>query len=473
MRSDKEFLEAVSGKYEHACRERQSRRNRRAKILTAVLSAAAVLALIIGIGVWQGVRRQSGPTQPAVALGTEKTSEELSQPAVPIQGSEGPKVIEVPVFRDMMEGITAKNTVQREADEAFRLSQLQFALALARSQAGQKDNMLVSPLSAMTALAMTANGASGDTLAEMERVLGSGMPIARINEYLGTYLRSLPNTPDARFISANSLWLRSDIAPQVVPAFLQTNADYYDADVYAAPFTPETVTQINDWVSEKTEKMIPKLFDDLSSDTVMVLLNALVFDAKWEVPFNPGKGVFRGTKGESNVDFLSGREAFYLETEGAKGFLKLYRGGTYAFAALLPDQGSSPEDLLKRLTPEELSRLLASPLRIEVDVTMPKFSYDWGKTLNQALAEMGMPSAFGSGADFSRMLPGVGISEVRQKTHIEVTESGTRAAAVTGVLISESRPLYSVWLNRPFVYLIIDMENRLPLFIGAVNDLTP
>ncbi|MBP5154223.1 MAG: serpin family protein [Lachnospiraceae bacterium] len=457
---------------------------------TRLLSLTALLLAVVLLISACGPALPSGPsgapeTEPSAALPGIPSSAPAqavptsAEPPAPSAAPTEPAVVNVDAVRDLMEGITARAAKIRPADETFRQSQLSFALELARAQAGGRGNLLISPLSVMTALAMTANGAAGENLRQMEQVLGSGMPIAQLNEYLSTYLNGLPSAPNARFTFADSVWLRSDITASVVPEFLQTNADYYDAAVYAAPFTPETVARINDWVSEKTDKMIPKLVDQLGRDTVMVLLNALVFDARWASPYEDStvsKGSFRTVTGLRPAEFMTSTEPFYLQAAGATGFLKTYEGGTYAFAGLLPAEGQSPEELLKELTAQELGRALASPERAAVRVRLPKFSYDWEGELSPSLQTMGMPAAFSAGADFSRMLPGAYISQVIHKTRIEVTQDGTRAAAVTAVIVDRSVSVppaiqYTVTLDRPFVYMIIDMQTRLPVFLGIVNDI--
>ena len=143
---------------------------------------------------------------------------------------------------DLTKGITPKNVSGRDADEAFALAQTGFALGLFKESASVNgyDNLLLSPLSVSLALSMTANGADGETLAEMEKVLG--MPIGELNEYYVQYMSSLPNGENCKFHIANSLWVKDDF--DVKQDFLQTNRNYYSAPVYTSPFDKQTLSVI-------------------------------------------------------------------------------------------------------------------------------------------------------------------------------------------------------------------------------------
>ena len=152
---------------------------------------------------------------------------------------------------DLMKDIEPAKVQGKEADDTFREAQMAFALELFRQSAGrsEKENVLVSPLSMMLVLAMTANGAEGDTKAEMEAMLG--LPIAELNEYLYSYVNALPSTKKSKMQIANSIWMRQNDLT-VKKDFLQANANYYGADAYQGPFDAQTLKDINGWVEDKT-----------------------------------------------------------------------------------------------------------------------------------------------------------------------------------------------------------------------------
>ena len=177
----------------------------------------------------------------------------------------------------------AGNTAE---SEAFRRAATDFSVNLFRrvSAADSNCNVLVSPDSVETALAMLEVGASGDTLEEMETVLGGGMNRAEFCSYLAGMNDRLEGSDKIIFRQSNSIWARENLM-KVKDSFLQQNKNYFDSEFYVAPFNNETVSDINKWVYNNTRNMIRKVIDALYDDDRMVLVNTTVFEGKWEVPF--------------------------------------------------------------------------------------------------------------------------------------------------------------------------------------------
>ena len=353
-----------------------------------------------------------------------------------------------------------------------------FGVALLQN-AIESSNPLISSLSIDAALSMTANGAVGETKAQMETVLGAD------TEALCAYFSALQNSlnDDKQLKLANSIWLKDTPTLHVEEAFLQKNADAFGAGIFSAPFDASTVKSINSWVSQNTDKMIPEMLSEIQQDTVMYLINALAFDAKWESVFETSDvwdGTFTARGGAQQTgSFLHGVEYRYLSDTNAEGFLKTYAGGKYAFAALLPEEGTSLEDYTAALTGERLHAILTSPKEEAVEMSMPKFKTDFTVELSDSLKSLGMPDAFDSLlADFSSLGTSdegnLYISSVLHKTFIQVDEAGTKAGAATAVAMkTESAAMYphSVFLTRPFLYMIVDLETGLPIFLGALTAL--
>ena len=380
---------------------------------------------------------------------------------------------------DLMEGITPQRSAEAvQVTAAQQDAAADFALRLFRAGREEGKNSLLSPLSVACALAMTANGAKGETLAQMESVLG--LDRAALNDYFRAVLDGLKQ--DGAIKLANAVWFRDDGQLEVNRDFLQTNADHYGADARSAPFDAETLQQINDWVKAKTEGMIPELLDEIPDNAVMYLLNALAFEAKWEEPYEDSAvkaGTFTAADGtKRSVDFLHGNENLYLKTENAEGFLKPYAGGKYGFAALLPAEGLSPEAVLDSLNGAELRKLLNDPEQTSVDTAMPKFESSFRANLADALREMGMTLAFDPDrADLSGIGSAKGnlyISRVLHKSFISVGEQGTRAGAATAVEIMTkgvfAESPKEIVLDCPFVYMLVDLETGVPFFIGVMQD---
>lgn len=388
--------------------------------------------------------------------------------------------------QDLTEGYEPESVNKREPDKAFIDSQTDFSVNLFKITANNKgENILISPLSVGLALAMTANGADNQTKSEMESLLCDGFGIQSLNEYFSSYVNSLDSGEKYKVSIANSIWFRDDENRlSVEKDFLQTNANYYSAQIYKTPFDKKTVRDINNWVKLHTDKTIDKIVDEINPNAVMYLINALAFDAEWEHVYEKSditNGTFTSYGGEKqDTEMMTSEERLYLCDENSTGFIKNYSGGKYSFAALLPNEGIDIYEYIQGLTGERLQNTLDGAQASAVKATMPKFSYEYESSLNDALKKLGMNSAFDeSKADFSKMGKSSNgnlyISEVKHKTFICVDERGTKAGAVTSVAMdngaADPMSMHSVKLDRPFVYMIFDNDTNLPLFIGAVTDI--
>lgn len=279
---------------------------------------------------------------------------------------------------------------------------------------------------------------------------------------------------------ANSVW--TDSSAEAKRAFLQKAVDSYSAQLFSAPLSdPKTVESINSWVKKNTDGMIPKIIEKADRYAVMMLVNAIAFDAKWETPYKRSdieKLEFTSYFGsKKKTDFMCSTENIYLKDGGTVGFMKPYKNGRFAFAALLPDENTGIDDYVASLSGDKLMKIFSSAKRgNEVNVKMPKFRAEYSAQLIDTLKKMGVKDAFDSKtADFSSLIENrdAYIATVVHKTFIEVDEKGTRAAASTLVgadTMSLMEP-YSVCLNRPFVYMIVDTETNLPLFIGVQTEI--
>ena len=387
---------------------------------------------------------------------------------------------------DLMEGIEVRSVNGRELDGSFVKTQADFAVKLFQNSLKEGKNSLISPLSVMLALSMTANGAAAETRQEMEALLGGDIPLEELNRYLYSYVNGLPNSSEGKLQIANSIWFRDEEnVLQVKKDFLQINADYYRAAAYKADFNDsQTVKDINQWVKKNTDGMIDKIVDQIGRDTMMYLINALVFDAQWQNAYEKDQihdGSFTAANGAAAaVEMMHSIEGLYLNDGNAVGFIKNYRGGKYSFAALLPNEGISIGDYIQSLTGEKLLQTVRNAESAALYAVMPKFSYGYEIVMNDALKDLGMRAAFDGGmADFSNLgqssLGKICIGEVLHKTFICVDELGTKAGAVTKVEMKAEgavvMPEKQVVLDRPFVYLILDNATGLPVFMGTVTDL--
>ena len=350
---------------------------------------------------------------------------------------------------------------------------------LLRAVRAPGENTLLSPLSITLALSMTANGAAGDTLAELEALLGAEVDV--LNENAGSLLADhLALEGSTESAIANSLWMDDSLAAGEV--FLDRCTAFYRAEVYQADLpTEETRDAVNDWIGQVTRGMIPRMLQEPPrEDAALLLVNALYMKNTWEEEFDANDThprTFTAAGGtETELDFLYNgtRRERYFAAEDAAGVVLPYDDGRLGFIAVLPDGELDP--WLEGLDGETFSRLLAAAEETEVALRLPKFEAEWGGSLTGALRALGLDAAFDPArADFSPMGTSDGmplfLASVDHRAKIEVTEEGTEAAAATVVTMpagAESpKDRVELTFDRPFCYAIVDLERGVPLFLGT------
>ncbi len=356
-----------------------------------------------------------------------------------------------------------------------------FGAALLAQVRQEGENTLVSPLSALLCLSMTANGAAGETLEAFLEVLGGGVSLEELNASCAALMedyRGLEGT--TRCNIANGLWIGTGWTAD--DGFLRRCADTYGAGLYQADLTAmETVKQVNAWVKEQTMGLIDGVLDrPLDAQAVLLLVNALYLKNAWAAPFDPAKTTalpFRSAAGTRQTEFLGNgvRQERYLQTERESGVVLPYDDGRLGFLAVLPKEGTDLTEYLSGWDGGTVPALLAAAEQTRLSLRLPKFEAEWGGMLNDALSTLGLGAAFDpDAADFSAMGTADGpiyIGSVMQKTRIQVNEKGTEAAAVTAaVMEAMSMPAEEaavLILDRPFVYGIVDLERGVPLFLGT------
>ena len=346
---------------------------------------------------------------------------------------------------------------------------------------GADHNVLISPDSILSAVAMVENGASGQTRSEMEKALG-GLPVLKYTEALYALHGRISKDKRITYNTANALWYKKGKLV-LKSTYRKRMAKYFEAQIQAAPFDDSTVKEINSWVTEKTSGKITKIIDRLDPEARIAVLNAVYFKGNWFEPYGTvKKRTFTSADGtRKKVRTIEGTESEYVSLKGAEGFVKPYQGGTAAFLALLPPKGTPVSDFLKSITGKSLASAYKKRQKqnIVVETRIPEFEYEYSVTLNKPLRKLGIRRAFSDLADFSAMTgTPVCIDTVQHKTYIKLDRNGTEAAAVTAILMKANSVLNrpepvrkKVYLNRPFVYAIVDTQTGLPLFLGVVNEI--
>lgn len=353
----------------------------------------------------------------------------------------------------------------------------------------KSGNTLISPFSIITALAMTGNGASGNSETNFNNFFGVNRDV--LNSELKNLIKDMKSDEEGEKLNiANSIWYNKNSGLKVKDAFLDTIRRVYQADIMGMNFLEResASAQINNWVADRTDKMIEKIIqpDHLSQDTEMLLINSILFDYKWARQYEEyqvSKGKFNGQDETKEVQYLNSKENSFIETDDAIGAMKSYQGGRYHFVGLMPkDQNMSLYDFVQSLTQDKLENIIDSEQKVKTNVKIPKFEYDYSTSLRDSLMQLGLEDEFDRGkADFGNMydLQGKGaniyIDDVLHKTRIELNEAGTKAAAVTAVImdttsidISEPKEIH---FDRPFLYMIYDKENKFPVFLGTIVNL--
>jgi serpin B len=348
-------------------------------------------------------------------------------------------------------------------------------------------NTFVSPASVMTALAMTYNGANGETRQGMARALEiEGMSLEDVNRAFADLKSALsPTDPKIQLRIANSLWARNGFS--LDPEFVQRNEKHYSAEIATLDFDdPATPQTINSWVNKNTEGKIEKIVDKISPETVLFLINAIYFKGEWQFAFkkeNTKQDVFRLAGGEQKKLPMMSQSGsfFYFKGKDFQSVALAYGNGSVSMYLFLPDEQTSLDQFEQSLTPENWDTWMKSFRLTPGDLMLPRFKVEWESNLNDVLKALGMAEAFDPArADFSliaKLNPAnrLFISEVKHKTWGEVNEEGTVAAAVTSVVGALTSALpppqrFSMKVDRPFFFAIRDNATGVVLFMGSVTN---
>lgn len=364
----------------------------------------------------------------------------------------------------------------------------QIAFKFYGAGASQPGNVFFSPYSMYTAFSMAYEGAKGQTASEIASVFGYPAKPEDLRADAKRLSRRLAAAAKgAEFTQANSFWVQRGY--NFLPAYINTLKSAYAGEARNADFRMHTEaarTEINKWTAGKTKQKIQELFpaDSLTALTRLVLVNAVYFKGMWAAPFKKDmtfEADFTKTGGEKvKAQMMTApgtRDAEYAENDDYQALRLPYKGGGLSMLLLLPREGKTTADLEKGLDAAKLAEIRKGLAQEKVRVFLPKFSFSSGFKLNDALAGLGMPTAFTDKADFSGMdgSKGLYIQNAFHKAFVEVSEEGTEAAAATGVAMGlKSMPMDMLVFraNRPFLFFIEDPKNGLLLFMGRVDDPT-
>jgi serpin B len=346
------------------------------------------------------------------------------------------------------------------------------------------DNIMVSPFSISSALSMTLNGAGGETYEAMKKALRlDGETLEHINDtYLKLMTEMVPVDERVVLEIANSVWVEKRLI--VKQKFMADVQKWYKAEARGIDVTdPDAVNIVNDWIEEKTHDKINDMLDNLDPDLAMLLINAIYFNGKWRYQFDKAdtneEPFYVGPSAPKNVPMMHLEENLKCAKEDNLTIVDIpYGQGNYSMLVVLPDQGISANDIANAVTSSRWNgwmELLDNNTH-KVELSMPRFKYQYKRLLNDDLINLGMGVAFSDWADFSNISDqALQISRVIHQSFIETNEEGTEAAAATIVeviftTIGVEPAAWKIDIDRPFLYFIHEMSTGTILFMGRVGD---
>ena len=360
----------------------------------------------------------------------------------------------------------------------------QFAFDLFKPLIGETKgtgNIMISPFSVSSALSMTMNGAAGETFNAMRSGLRYGdITLDEINETYQKLMQDMvPVDPRVIMEIANSVWVEKNLA--VKADFINALKTWYLAEGKSFDVTdPKTVDIVNGWIADKTHDKIQKMLTELDPDIAMLLINAVYFKGKWRSQFDKSntstKPFYVTPDSPVQVPMMNQEEHLAVTRTGNSTLVELpYGQGNYSMVVMLPDEGVSTADAAALITNENWDTWMTNLKSgaVNVDISLPRFKYEYKRTLNDDLKNLGMTIAFDpSQADFSKMSDqAMFISFVMHQTFIETNEEGTEAAAATIVgmeLTSAPSEPMEININRPFLYFIRETTTGTIVFMGQV-----
>jgi serpin B len=346
-------------------------------------------------------------------------------------------------------------------------------------------NVFISPASVALALAMTYNGAGGETGQAMARGLElSGMSLEEANRAYAELHKSLQSLdPKVQIEIANSLWGRKEM--KFRPDFLDRAKEFYGAEVTSLDFNdPGAPAAINDWVSRKTHGKIGKIVDQIGQDSILFLINAIYFKGKWTDEFEKAETTdqdftLAGGKVKKHPMMSRTGRYPYFKGENFQAVSIPYGNKRVSMYVFLPEKGASLDEFVKGMDGAAWDGWMSRFRETKGDIVLPRFKLEYEITLNDALASLGMGVAFDPDrADFSGMLQEgrrAFISSVKHKSFVEVNEEGTEAAAATSVEVQTTsarieRDTFRMVVDHPFFFAIRDNQTGMILFMGSIND---
>lgn len=405
-----------------------------------------------------------------------------SKKNAPVQpGQNDDPVIVDPQGPVEMRAPKAMSFATAEEQLKYRTNEFSFNLLSLVSAQELEPNLILSPLSASMMLGMVMNGATGETLKQLQKALGfKGLTEEEINAYYKTLIEELPKLDNSTLVKiANSIWV--DGAFPILPEFVQANQEVFNATAQNVEMAdPVTANIINQWADDNTNHLITEIVKpEMIQNAIMILANALYFKGKWETEFQKNNTYQRdftlrsGEKKKVDMMHLSEEGFEYADVENGQLLELNYKGGQYCMDILLPKQGLDIKDMLAQLTLDEWEEALGRLQYMTVNVALPKVKLRYNRDLTEDLKAAGIKRAFEANAQFSKVSPlPTFLGWVKQFCYMAVDEEGTEAAAVTvGEYECTAIPVDRVFVaDRPYLMVIREKKYGSILFVAEVDE---
>ena len=337
----------------------------------------------------------------------------------------------------------------------------------------ENKNLVLSPVSIIMLLAILADAVDGNTRQEVLKAIGNDITYQELLDIVVGLLGEISKSSSVKI--SNAVCVNESFKDTILDSYKNGIEQNFAGKVFSSE---NMVDDINNWVKDATNGMIDQIANDNMKNMALCLMNAIAFESDWEEPYEDQAIIeddFTNLDGTiSKVDYLMSTENLYIEDSQFTGFLKPYKGSNYVFMGLLPKR----KDLLKKkLAPINFSDLYYYASETEVDISMPEFKLEMEKEITDLCKQLGVQLAFSENADFSLLstMP-LKVSDIKHKASIQVDRKGTVAAAATWAEIevgcampmdiSERKEVY---LERPFIYAVMNVETGLPVFTGIYN----
>lgn len=374
-----------------------------------------------------------------------------------------------------------------DSEKEIAASSPEFAIKLLKAVDGtiaDNNKFVVSPLSASQALSMALNGAQGNTYDQIAEALSlTDFSLDEINSCNSKVLNSIGRLEgNSQIEMANSLWLNEGF--NTLDTYNERIAQYYSAEIESIDTSNENgVTRINKWINAQTNGLIPRYFDYISSDTKVIIVNALYFKCPWHQKFDKSEtkiGKFYAADGiVQDVEFM--------ETEKAGAPCMWYNGENYTLYSLymgkeksfcmdfiLPNNGVELDECIATLCNGELMRAYNNiHISNKSRCRIPKIKMEIKEELNDAFKSMGITDAFNSNADFGMLSSAnLSISKIQQANIFSIDEDGGKAATATDIemgLGSTLNPDSYKTINRPFIFFIREVGTNTVIYAGKID----